>query len=266
MGLLRLPMLALAVAVTCGGFGVLAPTLSPAIAQINPRETNPVQAEAFRRGYNAYIRGEFALAAQIWTRLGDQGHIKSMNNLGTMYAQGKAVIKNYPLALQWYHRAADRGDARALYNIGIAHEHGRGVEQNDASALSWYRRAADRGVVEGMNRAAWILATSTDVRVRDGAEAIRLAEFSLKSKTSSAALSVLAAAHAEAGEYHKAVFAIERAIDYMKREKNGADMVTRQPKALGLLRQEGQTEDLFRLLERREYYINGKPTRVPTTF
>ncbi len=59
-----------------------------------------------------------------------------MNNLGTMYAQGKAVSQNYPLALQWYRRAVAKGDARAMFNIAIAYENGRGVEQDDANAVT----------------------------------------------------------------------------------------------------------------------------------
>jgi len=69
----------------------------------NPEEIR--QEKEFRRGYDAYIRRDFDTAVTIWTALADQGHIKSMKNLGTMYAQGKAVGRNYSLAMLWYRRS-----------------------------------------------------------------------------------------------------------------------------------------------------------------
>lgn len=233
----------------------------PAHAQAaNPPSPKAQEAE-FRRGYNAYIRGDFDTAVATWTALADQGHIKSMNNLGTMYSQGKAVSRNYSYALFWYRKAAARTDARAMYNIGIAYEHGRGVDQSDDEAISWYRRAADLGLVEATNAIAWVYATSPDFTVRDGAQALRWAQAAVKYQTSSKALTTLAAAHAELGEYRKATVAIERAIDYMKRELNGADMVITDRELFGLLRQEDRTDRIFDLLERLEYYANGQPTR-----
>ena len=91
---------------------------------LSPPETNKEQAEAFKRGYEAYYRREYEQAAAIWTRLADQGHIKSMNNIGTMYAQGKGVSRNYSLAVLYYRRAATQNDARAAYNLAIAYDVG----------------------------------------------------------------------------------------------------------------------------------------------
>lgn len=229
---------------------------------LSPPETNREQAEAFKRGYEAYYRREYELAAAIWSRLADQGHIKSMNNIGTMYAQGKGVSRNYSLAVFYYRRAATQNDARAAYNLAIAYERGRGVEQSDAEAVAWYRKAAERGLVEAMNAMAWILATSSDFTVRDGAEAARWAEAALNRKTSSKNLATLAAAQAELGEYNKAVATIDQAIAFMRREENRAGLLTASEHELfGLLRESGRTDELFDLLERREFYINGQATR-----
>ncbi len=74
----------------------------------NPPSPKAQEAE-FRTGFNAYVRGDYEAAVNIWTKLADQGHIKSMNNLGTMYSQGKSVSRNYSYAMYWYRRAAARG-------------------------------------------------------------------------------------------------------------------------------------------------------------
>ena len=228
---------------------------------LSPPETNRVQAEAFKRGYEAYYQGEYERAAAIWTQLADQGHVKSMNNLGTMYAQGKGVSRNYPLAAFYYRRAASQNDARAAYNLGIAYENGRGVPKDDGEAVKWYRQAADRGLVEGMNAMAWILATSSDSDVRDGTQAIRWAQAAVQRQASSQNLATLAAAQAEMGDFQNAVKTIEQAISYMRREVDGAGLVGSGPDLFGFLRNAGRSDDLNKLLERLEYYRAGEPTR-----
>lgn len=233
----------------------------PAHAQsANPPSPRAQEAE-FRTGFNAYVRGDYEAAVNIWTKLADQGHIKSMNNLGTMYSQGKAVSRNYPHAMYWYRRAAAQGDARSMYNMGIAYNHGRGVERDDAVAASWFKRAADLGLVEAMDALSWVYSTSPQLAARDGTQAVRWAQAAVERKTSSKTLATLAAAHAEAGEYRKAVVAIDRAIEHLKREVDGANMVLNDYDFFGLLRESGRTDEVFHLLERREYYANGQPTR-----
>lgn len=229
---------------------------------LSPAETNREHAKAFKRGYEAYYRREYEQAAAIWARLADQGHIRSMNNIGTMYAQGKGVSRNYSLAVLYYRRAAAQNNARGAYNLGIAYENGRGVEQSDAEAVVWYRMAAERGLVEAMNAMSWVLATSSDFTVRDGALAARWAQQALKSNPSSKNLAALAAAQAELGEYNKAVASIDQAINYMRSEEGRSGLLVRTEHELfGLLRESGHTDELFDLLERREFYANGQMTR-----
>lgn len=226
----------------------------------NPPSPKAQEAE-FRTGFNAYVRGDYEAAVNIWTKLADQGHIKSMNNLGTMYSQGKSVSRNYSYAMFWYRRAAAQGDARSMYNMGIAYNYGRGVERDDAISVSWFKRAADLGLVEAMDALAWVHSTSPDLATRDGTSAVRWAQAAVARKTSSKTLATLAAAHAEAGEYRKAVVAIDRSIEHLKREVDGANMVLNDYDFFGLLRESGRTDEVFHLLERREYYANGQPTR-----
>lgn len=66
-------------------------------------------------------------------------------NLGTMYALGEGVSRDYAMALHWYGKAAGQGDAKAQYNLGIMYSNGDGVARNKAEALRWLRRAAERG-------------------------------------------------------------------------------------------------------------------------
>ena len=63
-----------------------------------------------------------------------------------------------------------------------------------------------------LNDLAWILATSPDDRLRDGAEALRLAQKATKLDRSSLMLDTLAAAYAEAGQFDRAVQTAQEAI------------------------------------------------------
>lgn len=228
---------------------------------LSPPETDRNQAEAFKRGYEAYYRGQYERAAGIWGRLADQGHVKSMNNLATMYVQGKGVPRDYARAHEFYRRAAARNDARAAYNLGIAFEFGRGVRVDDREALAWYRKASDRGLVEATNAAAWLLATSPDPGVRDGREAMRLAQLALRKTTTATHLATMAAAQAETGDYRGAVVTIDQAIALRKREIDAAGLVASGRDQNALLRNAGRVENLDKLAERREGYLKRRPTR-----
>lgn len=228
---------------------------------LSPPETNPVQAEGFKRGYEAYYRGQYERAAGIWRQLADQGHVKSMNNLATMYAQGKGVSQNYSLAALYYRRAAAQNDARAAYNLGIAYENGRGVPKSDSDAVGWYKKAADRGLIEGMSALAWLYATSSQPGVRNGAEAVRWAQTALQRRTSTNTLATLAAAKAETGDFKRAIELIDQAIAFQRNEVLGSGMMMPGRTPENLLRSPGRPSGDAQLLKRRQDYVEGRPTR-----
>lgn len=81
--------------------------------------------------------------------------------------------------------------------------------RNRALALQHYRRALIGWPedVEILTKAAWLLATSPEAELRDGSQAIRLAERAVRldARHSPEVLETLAAAFAEAGEVRKAI-------------------------------------------------------------
>lgn len=68
------------------------------------------------------------------------------------------------------------------------------------------------------------MATATDPKRRNGAEAIRLAQQAVADRADAYRLDTLAAAYAEAGEFDNAVREQQRAIEMLKQE-GALDMV-----------------------------------------
>ena len=75
--------------------------------------------------------------------------------------------------------------------------------------------AAQPASTAGLQNLAWILATAPDEKVRNGEEAVRLAEKAcdLTARKDARMLSALAAAYAEAGQFPKAIAAAQQAIE-----------------------------------------------------
>ena len=99
------------------------------------------------------------------------------------------------------------------------------IRQGQAKeAVSYYRRALElRGDwPEVLNNLAWILATCEDAEVRDGAQAVRLAERAcdLTDYEFSAMLDTLGAAYAEAGQFDQAVQTAQNALQLALATKN----------------------------------------------
>ena len=85
------------------------------------------------------------------------------------------------------------------------------------SGVSYYREAlnVDPEYGDAQNNLAWVLATHPDKRVRNGNEAVRLAELAVKAKRGAAPglLDTLAAAYAEDHRFEDAVTIARRAIE-----------------------------------------------------
>jgi len=92
---------------------------------------------------------------------------------------------------------------------------------NTADAIRHYREAmvARPNYAEAENNLAWILATNPDAQIRNGPEAVRLAELACESTGNQQAfmLGTLAAAYAEAGYFSDAVSTAQKAEALAKR-------------------------------------------------
>ncbi len=104
-------------------------------------------------------------------------------------------------------------DARLHYLCAVT----MAMQGNPRGAVDHYRQALalQPDMAEALNNLAWILAANPSDAVRDGAEAVRLAERAceLSDRREPVLLGTLAAAYAEAGRFSDAVKAAETARD-----------------------------------------------------
>ncbi len=81
-----------------------------------------------------------------WSREGAAaGDSGAMANLGFAYQTGIGVDKDLPIAIEWYSKSAMLGNSSAMARLGSCYQSGEGVEKDVSIALHWYRKAAAVG-------------------------------------------------------------------------------------------------------------------------
>ena len=133
---------------------------------------------------------------------------EAQSNLANALAarQRSDEIENYRQALK-----LKPDDADARFNLSSALAQAGQVEE----AVAQYRQALELNpdLVGALNNLAWILATSSNDRLRNGPEAVRLSEHAceLTQYREPLLIGTLAAAYAEAGRFPEAVATAEKA-------------------------------------------------------
>jgi len=134
---------------------------------------------------------------------------EALNNLGVaLAAQGRLneAIANFRKAIQ-----VDPNNFQAQYDLGVAFA----TEGRFAEAIKNYYKAIqiNPNFSGALNTLAWALAAGPDDQLRNGAEAVRLAERACELTHDGEPLFVgtLAAAYAEAGRFPEAVTTEEKA-------------------------------------------------------
>ncbi len=116
----------------------------PEMREAEKRHGLPTHAQDYRKGQEAFRRGDWATALREWRPLAEQGNGAAQRALGNMYNFGWGVPKDYAAAVKWYRKAAEQELAIAQFNLGAMYVQGRGVPQDYAEAHMWFDLAASR--------------------------------------------------------------------------------------------------------------------------
>jgi TPR repeat protein len=122
----------------------------PALAQEgDPARITPNKepAQPFVAGVDAFDRGEFAKAHEIWLAWAHRGDPAAQRNLAHLYRMGLGVPQDFVQAVTWYRLAADNGLARAQANLASMYLRGQGVAEDPQQAAYWFTAAAVNGHV-----------------------------------------------------------------------------------------------------------------------
>jgi tetratricopeptide (TPR) repeat protein len=136
-------------------------------------------------------------------------YCEALDNLGVALAtQGRfdEAIENYRQAIQ-----VNSNRPETFFHLGMT----LGQLGRTREAVAQYREALrlNPDLAGALNNLAWVLAASSDDELRDGAEAVRLAEHAceLTHDGEPLVIGTLAAAYAEAGHFPEAVITAEKA-------------------------------------------------------
>lgn len=134
----------------------------------------------------------------------DKGLPEAQLQLGYLHQQGIGTAADTEAAENAYTAAAANGSLKAMLRIGHLLANDNSPERR-AKGVEWLRRAAAQDTALAQNQYAWVLATSRFDDVRDGAQAVAAAESAVTSNRVPSYLDTLAAAHAEHGNFGRAV-------------------------------------------------------------
>ena len=157
------------------------------------------------------VHRDIARAFTLYQEAAEQGVTDAYTGLGYLYETGTATGADLATAESWYRRAAEQDDPLAQYRLGSLIFQPT-QQDKTATALYWFERAASTGHLGGENNAAWILATSRHDRIRNGALALHLAQRAVDQAENPGTLDTLAAAHAENGDFARAIATQRSAI------------------------------------------------------
>ncbi len=197
----------------------------------------------FRNGELGDASGHVAL--DYFRRAAQRGSGTAMAVLGHAYMTGNGVVADYAQARAWYLRAARLQVPGSFAGLGHIHEAGLGVPADVEAAKAWLAKGAAIGDFDALlrllylllrdghrgeaadwaeqawqesrarvlNAYAWLLATSSDARIRDGVEALRQANRAVRLQRTAAHLDTLAAAYAELRRFEDAQAVQRQALD-----------------------------------------------------
>ncbi|MCD2315943.1 SPOR domain-containing protein [Sphingomonas sp. IC-11] len=94
-----------------------------------------------KQGVDAWARGDYKAAVDVWRPLAAGGDADAQFNLGQAYKLGRGLPASLPTAIEWFRKAAAQGHNQAIDNYGLA----LFQDGKKAEALPWLEKSAARG-------------------------------------------------------------------------------------------------------------------------
>ena len=113
--------------------------------------------DAYKRGLEAYKKGEMQSAYDLFAQAADQGNAGAQYEVAMFQKSGRNPVKqDVAAARRWFTRAAEQNNTNAQYELGQMYEQGVGGEKSCKDAEKWFRRAAEKSHTEAMMQLGWV--------------------------------------------------------------------------------------------------------------
>jgi hypothetical protein len=107
-------------------------------------------AQPMREADQAFLKGDFARAASLWTEQAQRGNLEASFNLALLYRDGKGVSQSMTESLKWSTVAAQGGSPQGQYDMGLALLEGKFLPRDLPAALAWLHQSAHQSYVSSM--------------------------------------------------------------------------------------------------------------------
>ena len=94
-----------------------------------------------QHGFAAHKAGDYAEAAEWFSKAAEQGNAKAQFELGVLYEKGQGVPQDCAKAAEWYGKAAAQGYAMAQIPM-LIHSIGQAASKDDAMAAECFSKTA----------------------------------------------------------------------------------------------------------------------------
>jgi TPR repeat protein len=104
----------------------------------------PAAANTLTAGERAFLRHDYARAAQLLMPEAQLGGAVAQTYIGYMYQDGLGVPRDYSVAAGWLNQAAQQGEPTAQFLLGLLFDKGFGLPQDWVQAEVWLNLATSR--------------------------------------------------------------------------------------------------------------------------
>lgn len=110
------------------------------------------------------VKQDFVKAVELLKKASNEGDAYAGFSLGNMYSMGDGVDKNFKEAAFWYEKSANAGNAQSSYNLGYLYTYGDGVKKNPTTAFQWYEKSANAGNIDAQINLSFIYISGQGVK------------------------------------------------------------------------------------------------------
>ena len=98
------------------------------------------QAYANDDARNAYSKGDYAVAFQLFHKEAEEGKPESQFRLALMYREGQGTVKNLQKAIEWHKKAVQQNYRPSIHELGVTYLYGYGTNANQTKALEYFEK------------------------------------------------------------------------------------------------------------------------------